>query len=214
MEIILSRVGAGFYPARFAAPSQLSPVGRHPCVPPLDTRRIPNGGAHWLRPTVVLPTPHPMSRTAPSNPVIARSGATWQSVLLLHRISDLCVGAGFYPARFAAPSQLSPVGRHPCVPPLDTRRIPNGGAHWLRPTVVLPTPHPMSRTAPSNPVIARSGATWQSVLLLHRTSNLCVGAGFYPAYLPRISNHAPVGRHPCVPPPIDRRTPKNVIVHP
>ena len=90
----------------------------------------------------------------------------------------------------------------------DIRRIPNGGAHWLRPTVVLPTPHPMSRTAPSNPVIARSGATWQSVLLLHRTSNLCVGAGFYPAYLPRISNHAPVGRHPCVPPPIDRRTPQ------
>ena len=32
MQIILSRVGAGFYPARFAAPSQLSPVGRHPCV--------------------------------------------------------------------------------------------------------------------------------------------------------------------------------------
>ena len=108
MEIILSRVGAGFYPARFAAPSQLSPVGRHPCVPPLDTRCIPNGGAHWLRPTVVLPTPHPMSRTAPSNPVIARSGATWQSVLLLHRISDLCVGAGFYPRSIRRPLPVIP----------------------------------------------------------------------------------------------------------
>ena len=136
MEIILSRVGAGFYPARFAAPSQLSPVGRHPCVPPLDTRCIPNGGAHWLRPTVVLPTPHPLSRTAPSHPVIARSEATWQSVLLFHRTSNLCVGAGFYPARSAAPPTAGHTGpalqgkiktvrrgRYPHHPAADARRI-------------------------------------------------------------------------------------------
>ena len=112
------------------------------------------------------------------------------------------------PRSIRRPLPVIPCRAAPMCAAADIRRIPNGGAHWLRPTVVLPTPHPMSRTAPSNPVIARSGATWQSVLLLHRTSNLCVGAGFYPAYLPRISNHAPVGRHPCVPPPIDRRTPQ------
>ena len=111
------------------------------------------------------------------------------------------------PRSIRRPLPVIPCRAAPMCAAADIRRIPNGGAHWLRPTVVLPTPHPMSRTAPSNPVIARSGATWQSVLLLHRTSNLCVGAGFYPAYLPRISNHAPVGRHPCVPPPIHRRTP-------
>ena len=52
----------------------------------------------------------------------------WQSVLLLHRTSNLCVGAGFYPARSAAPSQLSPVGRHPCVPP-PTRTAPPTAGH-------------------------------------------------------------------------------------
>ena len=58
----------------------------------------------------------------------------WQSVPLLHRTSNLCVGAGFYPARSAAPSQLSSVGRHPCVPPPDRHCTSNGGAHWPRPT--------------------------------------------------------------------------------
>ena len=52
----------------------------------------------------------------------------WQSVPLLHRTSNLCVGAGFYPARSAAPSQLSPVGRHPCVPP-PTRTAPPTAGH-------------------------------------------------------------------------------------
>ena len=65
---------------------------------------------------------------------------------ILTKIILPCVGAGFYPARSAAPSRLSPVGRRPCVPPLDTLCILSGGAHWPRPTGVLPTPHPMSRT--------------------------------------------------------------------
>ena len=64
-----------------------------------------------------MPTPRRSPRTAPPSPVIARSAATWQSVLLLHLTSNLCLGAGFYPALSAAPSQLSPVGRHPRVPP-------------------------------------------------------------------------------------------------
>ena len=114
-------------PRPIRRPLPVIPCRAAPMCAAADIRRIPNGGAHWLRPTVVLPTPHPMSRTAPSNPVIARSGATWQSVLLLHRISDLCVGAGFYPARFAAPSQLSPVGRHPCVPPPTYAASPTAG---------------------------------------------------------------------------------------
>ena len=45
----------------------------------------------------------PPAASAPSKPVLAnRSPAspTWQSALLLHRTSNLCVGAGSYPARF------------------------------------------------------------------------------------------------------------------
>ena len=66
-------------------------VGRHPCVPPLDTLCILSGGAHWPRPTDILPTPHPMSRTRragcphpavdthhiPQKPVIANQCADW-----------------------------------------------------------------------------------------------------------------------------------------
>ena len=74
---------------------------------------------------------HPQQNPCHCEPVRT---PVWQSVLLLHRTSNLCVGVGFYPARSAALSQLSPVGRHPCVPPPDRHCTSNGGAHWPRPT--------------------------------------------------------------------------------
>ena len=47
---------------------------------------------------------------------------------ILTKIILPCVGAGFYLARFAAPSRLSPVGRHPCVPP-PTHTAPPAAGH-------------------------------------------------------------------------------------
>ena len=49
---------------RLPAPHlQPCPCRAAPMCAAADNRRIPNGGAHWPRPTVVLPTPHPVSRT-------------------------------------------------------------------------------------------------------------------------------------------------------
>ena len=46
---------------------------------------------------------------------------------ILTKIILPCVGAGFYPARSAAPSRLSPVGRRPCVPPPTIAAPPTAG---------------------------------------------------------------------------------------
>ena len=128
------------------------------------------------------------------------------------------------PAEAPSPSNpFSPLGvASPHPPPPKTPNPPSGRG---------PTPRRSSRTAPSNSVIARSEATWQSVRLLRRTSDLCVGVGFYPRpicrTLPVISCRAapmcaaadnrriPI---PCVgggvPDAPFHRTPKNVIAHP
>ena len=58
-----------------------------------------------------------------------------------YRTPDPCVGAGFYPARFAAPL-LSPVGRHPCVPPPTDRHTP-------KPCHCNPSPSPCKSTPPA-----------------------------------------------------------------
>ena len=132
-------------------------------------------------------TPRRSPRTAPPSPVIARSVATWQSVLLLHRTSNLCVGAGFSPARSAAPSQLSPVGRHQCAPPMIA--VPTTAGHIgpaLQDFRRGRCPHRPVCTAPrKNTVIARSKATWQSVFPSRRVTSLCFRrAGRLPTVVP------------------------------
>ena len=146
-----------------------------------------------------MPTPRRSPRTAPPNPVIARSEATWQSVLLLHRTSNLCVGAGFYPARSAAPSQLFPVGRHPRVPP-PMIAVPTTAGHIgpaLQDFRRGRCPHRPVCSAPrKNTVIARSKATWQSVFPSRRVTSLCFRrAG-------RLPTVVPTGFHPLSWPPI------------
>ena len=99
-------------------------------------------------------SPHPaadMHRTSNKILVIATPVRTpvWQSVPLLHRTSNLCVGVGFYPARSAAPSQLSPVGRHPCVPPPTRPAPPQKPCHCEeRSDVAIRTPP--HRTPPNS----------------------------------------------------------------
>ena len=55
--------------------------------------------------------------------------------------SDVAIRTPFAPHLQPCPCRAAPM----CAA-ADNRRIPNSGAHWPRPTVVLPTPHPVSRT--------------------------------------------------------------------
>ena len=52
------------------------------------------------------------------------------------------------------------------MPPPNSRRTPNGGAHWPRPTGILPASYPMSKACHCEPA---RGLVWQSVFPLCRT---------------------------------------------
>ena len=153
----------------------LPPVGRHPCVPPpvhaphpraLRRGRCPHRPArhppHLLlclrrgrrprrpaRRDFLLSvgrgdhTPPPVHAPhLPKKTVIASQCAHWRGNPSSPRTAFLAPRRGGVLPRPPAPHLLlSPVGRHPCVPP------------------PVHAPHPRKKT-----VIARSAATWQSVI--------------------------------------------------
>ena len=96
-------------------------------MPPPDSRRTPNGGAHWPRPTGILPASYPMSKPCHCEPA---RGLVWQSVFPLCR-TITTRGNGF-PRRFAPRNDsytkilLPSVGRGDHTPPPDNAR------HFLR----------------------------------------------------------------------------------
>ena len=106
--------------------------------------------------------PHRPVCTAPrKNTVIARSGATWQSVFPSRRVRSLC----FRRRRrlpTVVPADSRPLSRPP-IGALPRNRLASPATGGASP--ISPTPR-IRRT--SNPVIARSAATWQSVLPQHK----------------------------------------------
>ena len=139
-------------------------------MPPPDSRRTPNGGAHWPRPTGILPASYPMSKPCHCEPA---RGLVWQSVFPLCR-TITTRGNGF-PRRFAPRNDsytkilLPSVGRGDHTSPPDNARHSlqcfRRGRRPRRPADNAPHPR-------KNPVIARSEATWQSALPLRRTPSL------------------------------------------
>ena len=67
------------------------------------------------------------------------------------------------------------------MPPPDSRRTPNGGAHWPRPTGILPASYPMSKPCHCEPA---RGLVWQSIFPLCRTITTR-GNGFPRRFAPR-----------------------------
>ena len=108
--------------------------------------------------------PHPAARYAPHRlpkTVIARSAATWQSVFPSRRVRSLC-----FRRRRRLPTVVPADSRSLSWPPigaLPRNRFASPATGGASP--ISPTPR-IRRT--SNLVIARSEATWQSVLPQHK----------------------------------------------